>query len=88
MHGVMVSSREYGWRSSDACGMNRSLRGISYAACPSRALGLWLLVQVVFVELDGRRARLTEGNLALAAKLNRVDLKEHLAPCGPVVAGK
>ena len=44
------------------------------------ALGLWLFVQVVFVELDGRRARLTEGNLELADKLSRVDLKvEHLA---------
>lgn len=44
------------------------------------ALGAWLFVQVVFIELDGRRARLSEGNLALANKLNRVDLKvEQLA---------
>jgi len=44
------------------------------------ALGAWLFVQVVFIELDGRRARLYEGNLTLANKLNRVDLKvEQLA---------
>ena len=39
------------------------------------ALGLWLFVQLIFIELDGRRARLTEGNQALAEKLIRVDLK-------------
>ena len=44
------------------------------------ALGLWLFVQLIFIELDGRRARLTEGNQALAEKLIRVDLKvEQLA---------
>ena len=44
------------------------------------ALGLWLFVQLIFIELDGRRARLTEGNEVLAEKLIRVDLKvEQLA---------
>ena len=44
------------------------------------ALGLWLFVQLIFIELDGRRARLAEGNQALAEKLIRVDLKvEQLA---------
>ena len=44
------------------------------------ALGLWLFMQVVFIQLDGRRARLSDDNLALADKLNRVDLKvEQLA---------
>jgi type II secretory pathway component PulM len=44
------------------------------------ALGLWLFVQLIFIELDGRRARLNEGNQALAEKLIRVDLKvEQLA---------
>ena len=46
-----------------------STRDPAGAACLAGALGLWLFVQVVFVELDGRRARLTEGNLALADKL-------------------
>ena len=39
------------------------------------ALGLWLFVQIVFVELDARRARLSDGNAALAQQLSRVDLK-------------
>ncbi len=39
------------------------------------ALGLWLFVQIVFVELDGRRARLSDSNAALAQQLSRVDLK-------------
>jgi type II secretory pathway component PulM len=43
-------------------------------------LGLWLFVQLIFIELDGRRARMTQGNQALAGKLIRVDLKvEQLA---------
>lgn len=43
-------------------------------------LGLWLFAQLIFIELDGRRARLTQGNQALAEKLIRVDLKvEQLA---------
>ena len=44
------------------------------------ALGLWLFVQLIFIELDGRRDLLTQGNQALAEKLIRVDLKvEQLA---------
>ena len=44
------------------------------------ALGLWLFVQLIFIELDGRRDRLTQSNQALAEKLMRVDLKvEQLA---------
>ena len=44
------------------------------------ALGLWLFVQLIFIELDGRRDRLTQSNQALAEKLIRVDLKvEQLA---------
>ena len=44
------------------------------------ALGLWLFVQLIFIELDGRRERLTQSNQALAEKLIRVDLKvEQLA---------
>ena len=44
------------------------------------ALGLWLFVQLIFIELDGRRDSLTQGNQALAEKLIRVDLKvEQLA---------
>ena len=44
------------------------------------ALGLWIFVQLIFIELDGRRDRLTQGNQALAEKLIRVDLKvEQLA---------
>ena len=38
------------------------------------ALGLWLFMQVVFIQLDGRRARLSDDNLALADKLTRVYL--------------
>ena len=38
------------------------------------ALGLWLFVQLIFIELDGRRDRLTQSNQALAEKLIRVDL--------------
>ena len=44
------------------------------------ALGLWLFVQLIFIELDGRRDRLTQSNQALTEKLIRVDLKvEQLA---------
>jgi general secretion pathway protein M len=44
------------------------------------AVGLWLLIQLIFIDLDGRRARLTEGKQALTEKLMRVDLKvEQLA---------
>ena len=44
------------------------------------ALGLWLFVQLIFIELDGRRDRLTQSNKALTEKLIRVDLKvEQLA---------
>ena len=47
-----------------------------FALCAlGAALGLWLFVQIVFVELDGRRARLSDGNAALAHQLSRVDLK-------------
>jgi len=47
-----------------------------FALCAlGAALGLWLFVQIVFVELDGRRARLSDGNAALAQQLSRVDLK-------------
>ena len=44
------------------------------------ALGLWIFVQLIFIELDGRRDRLTQGNQTLSEKLIRVDLKvEQLA---------
>ena len=44
------------------------------------AVGLWVFVFLIFIELDGRRERLENGNQALAQKLNRVDLKvEQLA---------
>ena len=44
------------------------------------ALGLWLFMKLIFIELDGRRDSLTQGNQALAEKLIRVDLKvEQLA---------
>lgn len=44
------------------------------------ALGLWAFVQLIFIELDGRRASLTERNDALVLQLNRVDVKvEQLA---------
>lgn len=44
------------------------------------AVGLWALVFLIFIELDGRRERLVNGNQALAQKLHRVDLKvEQLA---------
>ena len=47
-----------------------------FALCAlGAALGLWLFVQIVFVELDGRRARLSDGNAALTQQLSRVDLK-------------
>ena len=47
-----------------------------FALCAlGAALGLWLFVQIVFVELDARRARLSDGNAALAQQLSRVDLK-------------
>ena len=39
------------------------------------AIGVWLFIQVVFVELDGGRKRLAESNQRLVEKLNRVDLK-------------
>ena len=38
-------------------------------------LGVWMFIQVIFVELDGRRQRLTAGNEALASTLSRIDLK-------------
>jgi len=44
------------------------------------AVGLWAFVFLIFIELDGRRERLVDGNQALAQKLHRVDLKvEQLA---------
>ena len=44
------------------------------------ALGLWAFVQLIFIELDGRRAHLLERNDALALQLNRIDVKvEQLA---------
>jgi len=44
------------------------------------ALGLWAFVQLIFIELDGRRAHLLERNDALALQLNRTDVKvEQLA---------
>ena len=47
-----------------------------FALCAlGAALGLWLFVQIVFVELDGHRARLSDSNAALAQQLSRVDLK-------------
>ena len=43
-------------------------------------LGLWVFIQAIFVELDGRRERLMAGNEALVSKLSRIDLKvEQLA---------
>ena len=39
------------------------------------AIGAWLFIQVVFVELDGGRKRLADSNQRLVEKLNRVDLK-------------
>ena len=43
-------------------------------------LGVWVFIQVIFVELDGRRQRLMAGNEALASTLSRIDLKvEQLA---------
>ena len=43
-------------------------------------VGLWAFVFLIFIELDGRRERLVNGNQALAQKLHRVDLKvEQLA---------
>lgn len=39
------------------------------------ALLLWTYTQLIFIELDGRRERLVQGNAALAEKLVRVDLK-------------
>ena len=38
-------------------------------------LSVWVFIQVIFVELDGRRQRLTAGNEALASTLSRIDLK-------------
>lgn len=44
------------------------------------AVGLWAFVFLIFIELDGRRERLVNGNQALTQKLHRVDLKvEQLA---------
>lgn len=44
------------------------------------ALGLWAFVQLIFIELDGRRAHLLERNDALSLQLNRIDVKvEQLA---------
>ncbi|GIR68969.1 MAG: hypothetical protein CM15mP74_02200 [Halieaceae bacterium] len=46
------------------------------------AIGAWLFIQVVFVELDGGRKRLADSNQRLVEKLNRVDLKvEQLTVC-------
>ena len=43
-------------------------------------LGVWVFIQTIFVELDGRRERLTASNEALVLKLSRIDLKvEQLA---------
>ncbi len=43
-------------------------------------LGVWMFIQVIFVELDGRRQSLMAGNEALASTLSRIDLKvEQLA---------
>ena len=43
-------------------------------------LSVWVFIQVIFLELDGRRQRLTAGNEALASTLSRIDLKvEQLA---------
>ena len=43
-------------------------------------LGFWVFIQAIFVELDGRRERLTASNEALVLKLSRIDLKvEQLA---------
>ena len=43
-------------------------------------LSVWVFIQVIFVELEGRRQRLTAGNEALASTLSRIDLKvEQLA---------
>jgi general secretion pathway protein M len=43
-------------------------------------VGSWVFVQVIFVELDGRRERIRVGNGALVVKLSRIDLKvEQLA---------
>ena len=43
-------------------------------------LSVWVFIQVIFVELDGRRQRLTAGNEALASTLSRIDVKvEQLA---------
>jgi hypothetical protein len=33
------------------------------------AVGLWLFIQLIFIDLDGRRARLTQGKQALTEKL-------------------
>ena len=35
-------------------------------------LGVWVFIQVIFVELDGRRQRLMAGNEALASTLSRI----------------
>jgi type II secretory pathway component PulM len=44
------------------------------------ALTLWLFIQLVVIELDGRRARLTRANQMLSEQLVRVDFKtEQLA---------
>lgn len=43
-------------------------------------LGVWVFIQTIFVQLDGRRERLTASNEALVLKLSRIDLKvEQLA---------
>jgi general secretion pathway protein M len=43
-------------------------------------LGFWVFIQAIFVELDGRRERLTASNEVLVLKLSRIDLKvEQLA---------
>ena len=41
----------------------------------SAAIGVWVFVQLIFIELDGRRERLADSNQRLVEQLNRVDLK-------------
>ena len=80
--------RDCGWRSDHASVVRiaPSRDQIALMALVA-ALGLWLFVQLIFIELDGRRDRLTQGNQALAEKLIRVDLKvEQLAALRPAGA--
>ena len=41
----------------------------------SVVLGVWLLIQLIFVELDGKRKQLSLENIDLRNQLNRVDAK-------------